>query len=74
MDAPPSVEGGKKISASYAAGMIHKVASVYGWEDDKILDTPLAALFQLLNWIAVDEHYNTPQFNLLQDRIKARMM
>lgn len=74
MDTPPSSSGGKSIGACYAAAMIHRIACTYHWEMDKILDTPVAALFQLLKWIEVMHNPNVPQFNPLQDRIKARLM
>jgi hypothetical protein len=73
MDKPPEVGGGKLVASSYAAGLIHQVARAYNWTPDQIMDTPLAAIFQLLKWSAVEANPSTPQFNPLQDRIKARL-
>lgn len=74
MDRPPTVSDSKPIATSFAAGMIHKIASAYGWTPNQILDTPIAALFQLLKWIDVERNYKTPQFNPIQDRIMAKAM
>lgn len=75
MDSPPRCDnGGKAIGACYAAAMIHRIATAYHWEMEKILDTPIAALFQLLKWIDVTHNPNVPQFNPIQDQVKARLM
>lgn len=74
MDTPPQASEGKPISASYAAGIIHKIAAAYGWDIDRIMDTPIAALFQLMKWIEIERNFNLPQFNPLQDRVKARLI
>lgn len=74
MDRPPTIESGKVIAASYAASMIHKIASAYHWDDESILDKPIARLFQYIKWIEVAQNPSTPQFNPIQDRLKARMI
>lgn len=70
MDRPPKVEGGKLITASYAASMIHRVAKIYRESRETILDTPLSALFQFIKWIDAEQTPNAPQFTPLQSRVE----
>lgn len=72
MDRPPIAEGGKMITASYAAAIIHRIALAYHWSRADILDTPVAALFQLLKWIEVYQNPKTPQFTPLKSRVQAK--
>lgn len=71
-DPPPMIKNGKQIAACYAAGVIHKIAKAYGWDDETIMDKPLIRIFQYLKWIQVDDNPATPQFNPMSDRIKSR--
>ncbi|MEY2500586.1 MAG: hypothetical protein QOI07_920 [Verrucomicrobiota bacterium] len=78
-DSPPTIKNAKSIAACYAAGVIHQIAKTYGMQAhpgsmifDQIMDTPLAALFQLLKWIQADQDPKTPQFNPMQDQVTAR--
>jgi hypothetical protein len=71
-DSPPSIKNAKTIETCRAAGIIHQIAKSYGWSEEKIMDTPLYALFQLMKWIQVEENPKTPQFAPMQDRVKAR--
>lgn len=68
MDRPPSVEGGKFITASYAAAIIHRVGKRLTREET--METPLAAVFQLIKWRDAEDDPKTPQFNPLQSQIE----
>jgi len=68
MDRPASSSSGKAISAGLGASMVHRIAYAYGWDRDKIMQTPLTELFQYLNWIGA----NQPQFKPLQDAVVLR--
>lgn len=71
-DPPPIVKDGKQIAACYTAGVVHKIAKAYGWDDETIMDKPLIRLFQYLKWIQVDDNPATPQFNPMADTINNR--
>ncbi|MEY2511995.1 MAG: hypothetical protein QOE26_2758 [Verrucomicrobiota bacterium] len=71
-DPPPMVGDGKLIAACYTAGVVHKIAKTYGWDDETIMDKPLIRLFQYLKWIQADENPATPQFSPMADRVKSR--
>jgi hypothetical protein len=79
IDRPPSRGGGdgSKADTSFAAALIHTLASAYGWSDDQILDTPMPRLFQYIRKIqreAAAEHGQAlPTFNPLRDRLTKRL-
>lgn len=72
LDTPPSVKEAKAVSTAYAASVIHKLASSYGWEEQTILDMPLTRVFQYLKWIQVEDNPKTPQFDPMQNRIEQK--
>lgn len=74
MDMPGGSDRGKAIAASFTASVIHRIAMAYGWDDEDILQKPVARLFQYMNWIAVTENPKIPQFNRLQDLVKKRLL
>lgn len=53
MDAPASGDQTERLSYySWAASLVDKFASEYGWSDEKTLTTPLPRLFQLMKAMA----------------------
>jgi hypothetical protein len=74
MDMPPACSDGKPVSASYAAGLIHRLLPEDKSNDEALMDKPIARLFQYLNWVTVTNNPRQPQFHPLQDRIKQRAL
>ena len=75
-DKPPaqvSEKNTKKSDSSFAAWMIHKLASAYGWTDDAILDMPIPRLFQYLRNIQRQENPELIHFNPLRDKMTNRV-
>lgn len=52
----PAGNGGEKAFSSWVASYVHVLAARYGWEDGKILNTPLKRVFQLLRHIQRDNN------------------
>jgi hypothetical protein len=86
-DKPPASIGGVVISASYLAGMVHKIAFAYGWPDEVldseglpvpnagILDKPIARLFQYRKWIVAErDPYAQPQVNPVSDKVRGQWL
>lgn len=74
MDLPGGSRTGKTISASFAASVIHRLALTYGWDDEAILEKPMARICQCMNWINAERNPKTPQFNRLQDQVKRKFL
>jgi hypothetical protein len=77
LDKPPVSEGegvSSKPDASFAAGVIHLIASKYGWRQDDILDTPMPVLFQFIRKLQREMDPEMEHFNPLTDRFTARVV
>jgi hypothetical protein len=74
LDSPPS--GGKSHvpTASIAATLVDIFAAEYGWTDDKILDSPLVRLYQLLRERAQRLNPKTILFNRWSDKVRGEYM
>jgi hypothetical protein len=70
MDRPPAARGvGSGAAVTFEAAMIHHLASVYGWDDEAILDKPLRRLHQYLTMIRVDVNPRAVTFNPIVQRL-----
>jgi hypothetical protein len=77
LDKPPVREGAgvsAKPDASFAAGLVHLIASNYGWSQDDILDTPMPVLFQFIRKLQREMDPELETFNPLTDRFTARVV
>ncbi len=74
-DRPPQMVGSSKVvTTSIGIALIHKIAFAYGWTPETILDLRVAAIFQMLKWIRVEQDPKYPQFNPLTDRVMQTAM
>jgi hypothetical protein len=64
IDAPPS-EGRKpgRPYYSWEAGIVHRLASAYGWSRNEIMDTPVPVAFQLMKIMRAETMPDAPMFN-----------
>ncbi len=77
IDKPPQRVGKitkDKADTSFAASMIHLIASNYGWSGEEILDLPLPRLFQYMRKIQRENDPKTSLWNPIRDRFTARWM
>lgn len=61
-DSNPADGGGKEFT-SPVAGIIDLLAAEYGWDDDAILDKPLARIFQYFRRIQMRKNPEAPMIN-----------
>jgi hypothetical protein len=64
---------------AYQAAIVHPIARAYHWDEERILDTPIARLYQFLKLIqrergAIAGELGTPAFYPYQDRIRRRIV
>lgn len=75
-DKPPSpvvTSSATRMDTSYAAMVIHLLASEYGWSADAILDLPMSCIFQYIRRI---DRANDPEmghWNPIRDRLTRRV-
>lgn len=64
---------GSRADTSFAASVVHALASLYGWSDETILNLPMPALFQYLR--KVQQHHNPEavSFSPLRDRFTQKI-
>lgn len=79
LDKPPSSGSGSSQSdVSFAVAVIHQIASAYGWDADRILDTPMPALFQYMRQIKRDRlaarGENLPVFNPFREKFTKKII
>lgn len=71
----PGVSGAKSIAiTSFVAVLVHIFASAYGWTRREILDTPLAALYQLRRLIERERNPKAIFFNRLTDKAQREIV
>lgn len=75
IDKPPVAvqRNDTKPDTSFAASMIHVLASNYGWSDELILDQPITRIFQYLRRIRRQNDPELSHFNPIRDRFTARI-
>lgn len=61
-DSNPSAGGGKEFTSA-VAGIVDLLASEYGWNDEAILDMPLARVFQYIRRIQMRRNPEAPMIN-----------
>ena len=76
LDKPPirRRKNGAKVDTSFAASIIHAIASSYGWSDELILDLPMPRIFQYMRKIHRDNDPDLARFSPLRDRFRQRVM
>jgi hypothetical protein len=76
IDHPPAMgkKTGRKIDTSFAATVIHQIASAYGWSDELILDLPIPRIFQYMRKIHRANNDELAYFNPIRDKMKKRIM
>ncbi len=72
LDRPASSSGGTPIAVSIDAFMVDLIASTYHWPEEKILDAPVARLYQYIRLIRIAKNPKTPQISRLSDRVRQR--
>ncbi len=74
-DRPPTnaVKSSKKMDTSYAAMVIHILASEYGWGADAILDLPMPCIFQYIRRIDRSNDPEMGYWNPVRDRLTRRI-
>jgi hypothetical protein len=72
-DAPATSQRGGKVYFSAAASFVDLFAAEYGWSVDVVLNTPIAALFQLLRCIQRRHDPRAIMFNR-SDQILSKML
>jgi hypothetical protein len=73
MDRPPIKQTGKVgAGISMATSIIDELAGTYGWDDESILDKPVARIFQYIKLRVLARNPNAPKFSRLTDRVKRR--
>ncbi len=74
-DRPPSpaVKTDNKMDTSYAAMVIHLLASQYGWGADAILDLPMSCVFQYIRRIDRSKDPEMGYWNPIRDRLTRRI-
>lgn len=73
MDSPPSRAGGRKTAAtSFLASLVHELAKTYSWPREVILNEPLAAIYQYLRRMAIDDNPKAPMHGRYTDRVKKK--
>ena len=63
IDAPPSSGVRGRPYFSWEAMLVHRMASAYGWSRNEIMDTPIAAVYQLLKIQTAEGDPRAPLFN-----------
>lgn len=75
MDRPPTVSSARPvIGASFVASLVTRIAEAFGWDDEVILDKPIARLYQYLGVLRAESNPKAPQFHPFSDRIRGRML
>jgi hypothetical protein len=80
MDRPPSKRARKSepASVSIAAAIIHALAKSYGWNDEEILDKPMARIYQYIIELrtehARDAKQPVPTFTPVVSRLRKRVL
>ena len=72
--APKGSSSGKSSGNDWIATIIDLFASEYGWDDEKILQTPMDRLFIYLQRIQVRRSSNPVTFSTEADRLKKEFM
>ena len=75
MDRPPTAvaRNDTKPDTSFAASMVHQLASHYSWSGEEILDLPLARSFQYLRKIHRSQDPDMGFWNPIRDRLTAKI-
>lgn len=64
IDSPPATQASDQKSYwAHIGGLIHLIASAYGWDDEAIMDKPLARLFQYAKILRYSRNPKEPRFN-----------
>jgi hypothetical protein len=75
IDRPASTSRGHRSPpVSFAASLIHRIASAYGWSPESILDRPLAELYQYLKCIRLDANPNEPNMSPFVTKLNAKFL
>jgi hypothetical protein len=79
IDQPAMCDGSTVFPVAYQAAIIHPIARAYAWEPDRILDTPVAQLYQFLKLIqrergGIAGEMGVPSFYPYQDRARRRIV
>ena len=76
IDKPVSTENGNFAApdTSFAAGIIHALASEYGWSQDDVLDVPMPRLFQYLRLIQREHNPKLARFNPIRARLTKKII
>jgi hypothetical protein len=80
MDRPPNKRRKKHdpTSVSLAAAIIHALAKTYGWDDEVILDKPIARIYQYFIELRTEHYVNAkqppPTFNPIVSRLRKRAL
>ena len=80
MDRPPSKRKRKSepTAVSIAAAIVHALAQTYGWDDEAILDKPMARLYQYFIELRTEAFRNAkqpvPTFNPIVQRLRKRAL
>lgn len=80
IDQPPQMasSNGPLFPVAYEAAIIHPIARAYHWDADRVLDTPIAQVYQFLKLIqrerVTSEGMGVPAFTPFQDRMRRRIV
>lgn len=69
----PVKTNGTRADTSYAAMIIHCLASAYGWSGEEILDLPMPRIFQYLRKIHRSNDPDMGYWNPIRDRLTRRV-